>query len=615
LASNYSVITHIGRSKSWPGPALVALVALAVYASTLSYQFVYDDRYVIVLNTRLHDLANWWEIIVQPWWPAGLYRPFTSLTFAANWALGQGAPFGFHLVNVLVHAAASALVWVLASRLMPLPAALAGALLFAVHPVHVEAVASVVGRAETLATLFVLLAALCYLRYGDPGGEEARTAARRRGAGFGALAAGVLALASKESAFALPAILLVVDWAGAQARAEEYSTRLARTWRLWCATLVVSLGWLWLRTAVVGDLVGDTPAPGLAGTSLGERIAIMLPVVTEYLRLLLFPLRLSADYSPDFLPASPVFSIPAFLGLALFLGCVALALWARRRAWVVTAGLAWTGASIFVVSNLVVPTGVVLAERTLYLASAGVCLAVGWAWGWGFQRRPRMAVALLALVLAVAAGRTWSRSGVWRDDATFFPRLIADAPGSYRADWVAGMLSYMAGDSVSGERLMWKGFRTYQGNAAMWSDFAVVMERQRRWGEAATYFWASFLADSTRGSDAARAVANHVQGGRLDSAQVLLEAAQRVLPDSRDLAISESHLALARGDAARSLALRWKAARELADDWRYWLLTAEAAVPARECRAVDEALERVRALRPGMRWTEKLADSARALGC
>jgi hypothetical protein len=281
----------------------------------------------------------------------------------------------------------------------------------------------------------------------------------------------------------------------------------------------------------------------------------------------------------------------------------------------VTAGLAWTGASIFVVSNLVVPTGVVLAERTLYLASAGVCLAVGWAWGWGFARRPRMAVALLALVLAVAAGRTWSRSAVWRDDATFFPRLIADAPGSYRADWVAGMLSYMAGDSVSGERLMWKGFRRYQGNAAMWSDFAVVMEKQRRWGEAATYFWASFLADSTRGSDAARAVANHVQGGKLDSAQVLLEAARRVLPDSRDLAISESHLALARGDAARSLALRRKAARELATDWRYWLLTVEAAVSARDCGAVAEAVERLRAQRPGMRWTEKLADSARGLGC
>jgi hypothetical protein len=96
---------------------------------------------------------------------------------------------------------------------------------------------------------------------------------------------------------------------------------------------------------------------------------------------------------------------------------------------------------------------------------------------------------------------------------------------------------------------------------------------------------------------------------------VLLQAAQQVEPDSPDLAISESHLALARGDAARSLALRRRVAGDNPGDWRYWLLTAEAAVPARDCGALTEALGRLDSLRPGMPRTAQLGDSARAAGC
>ncbi|MBA3317902.1 MAG: hypothetical protein H0T50_07390, partial [Gemmatimonadales bacterium] len=466
-------------------PALAALVGFVVYTNTLSHQFVYDDLSVIVANPRLHSIANWPEIVTSPWWPRGLYRPFTSLTLAANWSLGPGAPFGFHLVNVLLHAVATGLACLLAMRLMPVPAALAAALLFAVQPVHVEAVANVVGRGEILATLFLVAASLLYLRAGDRAPEQAGGTAGRRAAAAGAIAASVLALASKESAFALAGILLVVDWARARAVGERYADRMARTWPLWCAVLAVSIGWLWLRTAVVGELAGDAPAPGLRDTGVGDRIAIMLPVVAEYLRLLLFPARLSAEYSPDFLPVSRRLGAPALLGLVFLVGCLALAVVLRRRAYMVTAGLAWTGAAILVVSNLLVPSGVLLAERTLYLASVGTCLALGWVWGTAYQRRRGAAVAILSLVLAAAALRTYTRSRVWRDDTTFFPRLVADAPGSYRADWVAAMLSYLAGDSTRGERLMRNGFRIYSGNGAMLSDFAVVMERQRRWGEAA----------------------------------------------------------------------------------------------------------------------------------
>ncbi len=589
-------------------PALVALVAVAVFANTLSHEFVYDDRWVILENPRVHALGTWREILTSPWWPRGLYRPLTSFTFALNWVFDPGDPRGFHLVNIVLHAVAAVLLYGVASRLLPVRAALVAAHLFAVHPVHVEAVANVVGRAEVLATVFSLIAVLLYLRLGDrsePGGALRAV---------GPAAAAVLALAGKESAFALPGILPVVDWTAARVRGEPFTRRVSRTWPAWAAVVLVSVLWLVLRSRVVGGLAGDTPAPGLQGRDVFERIVIMLPVVTQYLRLLLLPFRLSADYSPNFLPADPVFGAAAAVGLLLLLGLVALVVLTRNRAPVIAGGVAWTGAALLIVANIVIPTGVLLAERTLYLASAGACLALAAGWWSVYARAPAAAVAVAALLAGAGAVRTVTRAEVWRDGETFFPTLIADAPGSYRAEWVSGMLALQQGDTALGERLIRGGFEIYDGNGSMWRDFAIVTERQGRWKEAAGYFWRAFETDrAARGSDAARAVANLIQAGLPDSAAVLLEAAQGELPDSPDLMISESHLALARGDAARSLELRRRMAEENPADWRYWHLTAEAALPARDCTALTEALGRLRALHPRLRRTEQLADSARAV--
>jgi protein O-mannosyl-transferase len=596
-------------------PALAALVAFAVYASTIPFEFVYDDVSVILNNPRLHSLDNWREILVTSWWPRGLYRPLTSLTLAANWAAGGGAPSSFHLVNVLLHTAVTILVYLLGMRFLPVAGALAAALLFAVHPVHVEAVANLVGRAEVLASLFTIAAALLYLRYGELLRTGEGTRSGRWFLGGATLATLGLGLASKESAFAAPGILLVVDWARSSLAGEPFGARLRRNSPLWIGSVIVAVLWLALRSRILGDLAGDIPAPGLGDASLPERFVMMLPVFPEYLRLLLFPVRLSADYSPDFLPVSAAFGGGGLLGLALFGACVAVAVFCRRRAPMVSAGLGWAGVALLIVSNLIVPTGVLLAERTLYLASVGVCLAAGWLWYELFHRRERVAIAVLAILVAAGAARTHARAGVWRDNTTFFPQLVRDAPGSYRADWVAAMLAYVGGDSTSGERLMRKGLATYQGNSAMWADFARVMERQRRWSEAANYYWASFRTDPRRDVEAARAIASHIEAGELDSAQGRLQVAEATLPPSTDLAISASHLALARGDPRRALELRRRVALARPDDWRYWLLTADAAVRARSCEDLTRSIERLRSLRPGMPRLAQLQDSARAAEC
>ena len=304
-------------------PALVALVAFAVFANTLSHQFVYDDNSVIVENPRVHHLANWREIVTSPWWPRGLYRPVTSLTLAANWTLDPGDPFGFHLVNVLLHADRR------------------GAGRRSRRAAHGDA-----GRARGGAPLRGASGArrgggqcggtgggaghgvrrsprrwrtcASAISPGDAGGRAARVGSPPRAPS----APPCSRSASKESAFALPGILLAVGLgSGARRRRPFASAASAEPGPLWMRRAAGGRsGGSGSGSAVVGELAGDVPAPGLAGTSVLDRMAIMLAVVPQYLRLLLYPARLSAEYSPDFLPVSTRLGRPAGLGLVSLLG-------------------------------------------------------------------------------------------------------------------------------------------------------------------------------------------------------------------------------------------------------------------------------------------------------
>jgi hypothetical protein len=153
-----------------PGAPVVAALAAALALPSLFNGFVYDDVLVILQNPLVHGLSHSGELWHASYWPAGLlYRPLTSQLFALQWALGAGSPLVFHAVSILLAAVTAGLVFRLCSRLLPPPAALLAALLFAVHPVHVEVVANVVGQAELLAAICALLAVERYLAWSAEG--------------------------------------------------------------------------------------------------------------------------------------------------------------------------------------------------------------------------------------------------------------------------------------------------------------------------------------------------------------------------------------------------------------------------------------------------------------
>ncbi len=591
-----------------------ALIAAGAYAVTAGYAFVYDDIHIIQNKTLLHSLANWRDILRTTWWGYALYRPLTELSFALDWTLSNGDPGWFHLVNLLLHAVTTALVFRLARTGLGTVGAGGAALAFAVHPVHVEAVASVVGRAEVLAACMALAAVLCYrldgtlARQGDGG-------PRRWAASLGALAALAAGLAAKETAFAIPGLFLLSDWFEAGIHDEQPATVLRRHAVLWIGSVALALEWLWIRATIVGDLAGDHPAAGLEGQGFVGRLLVMAPVVLEYVRLLWFPLRLSADYSPDFLPAAARVSLRGVAGLGLLVALAGLAIRARHRAPVITLGLGWIGGTLLIVSNLIVPTGVLLAERTLYLPSVGAVLVFGWLVAWTEASWRHLGVALAALAVTAGLVRTSTRLPTWRDNDHFFPQLVRDAPGSYRAYLVAGALAYDAGDRGRGEVLLRRALLVYSLHPLVWETLAYRLEEEGRWREAAQHFRAAFLLDSLRLEAGARAAVAYLRAGLGDSAEVV--AARMAAVDSNDiryLAV-RAEIALAMGRPLEAMTWRRRVAWRFPRVWQYWFLTAEAALRAGYCPEAVRSVERIRALAPGAPRLDALVQRLAGGGC
>ena len=352
------------------------------------------------------------------------YRPLTTLSFALNHALGGLDPVGYHAVNVLLHAVVCVLLAVVLGGVTGRPR-LAGlaALLFAAHPVHTEAVASVVGRAEELAALLGLGAWWLVLR--------SRSAARGRAAWLAGaalvLAAGVLA---KENAATIPAVIVAADvivgGGVSRARAAEYAAL--------AAGVAVPVA---LRTVAMGG-IGASPGPldnVLAGAPLVPRLLTALEVVALYARRLVWPLHLSADYSYRQVELAGLGDPGTLAGLAVVVGAAAVAAWGWRHARHVCLAVALAALPFTIVSNVFVIIGTVMAERLLYLPSVGFCLLLASAVDGLGRRRgaARAAGAIVAALLVFYASATVLRNRVWRERRTFFETMVESAPRSARS--------------------------------------------------------------------------------------------------------------------------------------------------------------------------------------
>lgn len=401
---------------------LIALVAIVPHLNSLRGDFTFDDVGVICDNPMITGArATVWGQFTTVFYPGALYRPLTMLSYLANARLGGGAA-GYHLVNVCLHAMVTILAFVVLRALLgSTQSAALSAALFAVHPIHTEAVTSIVGRAELLAAFMVLLSLFALIRAAHHGGGHGWLLVS-----YGALAAGLL---SKESAFtAIPLCLIGYLWSKRSANARETACLII-------PYVVLGAGYLGLRALVVGSLMLPS-RPDLIDNPLAHvpalpRLETALVVLWQYLAQLVFPLRLSADYSFNEIPvvASPL--DPRFLGAAAVVAGLAIGVAvSARRAPVLSLAAALTVVPLMLTANVLFPIGTIKAERLMYLPSLGWCVACGWLATHPRFRRRRAWLVGVSLVVVAYAGRTWVRNRDWRDNFTLFAATVHTSPDS-----------------------------------------------------------------------------------------------------------------------------------------------------------------------------------------
>ena len=469
-----------------PALVAVAVVALLACGGSLYHGFVWDDRPLIVENRQLRESGGLASLLTSGFWQTGdhhdrfraFYRPLVSLSYALDTAVWGRAPAGFHLTNLMLHLAAALLVYALARRREPWPAAAAfGAALFAAHPVHVESVAWISGRTDLLCAV-LCLAAFVLDRVGA---RRAPGAGGRRAA---ALACFFLALMAKEMAVTLP-LLLGFD---RLLRPGRRVARLRIAARTMAPYLAIAGGYLMLRRVVLGF-----EADPLFHLDPIGWLATAIFVLARDATLLLLPLGLDPHYpyAPRTTLLDPVVALSGVLLAIIVAAGVVTARGSRRAAF----ALAWIAVTLAPVLRFGSFGDVLLADRFLYLPSVGLALLAARAVpAFAAVASPRLrragpAAAVLVLGgLILLAGR---QTAIWRDDLTLFTRLARTSPGSAMVHSNLGLALYDAGDYDRAVAEYRAAIDLAPGFALAHNNLAAALDRQGRLAEAERHYRAA----------------------------------------------------------------------------------------------------------------------------
>jgi len=414
---------------------ILALGTLTVLAFSNSFQagFTLDNK-GLLLDPRIRELTpeNIALILKHTyWWPtgeAGLYRPFTTLSYLFNYAfLGDGdQPAGYHSINLILHLGNVLLAYALALRLVRRfwPSVFTAAL-WAVHPALTESVTNIVGRADLLAAMAVLSGFLMYLK-------STETTGGARVVWLAGLAIfTTIGVFSKESAVAILPLIVLYELAWWKERPKHQPLLFG------CfATVLPIAAMLYQRSLVLAASppaefpFTDNPIVG-ADWWTGRLTAIK--VMARYLWLSIWPAKLSVDYSYNQIPlahGTPKDWFAYAIVLAVAIIVVLLYRWNRTCFF-----LACFAFLNFVpASNLFFPIGTIMADRLLYLPSLGLlaCFVLAIYAGARVPQMKAIPAAVLGLITVGFAIRTWVRNPDWKSDLTIATADVRVSPNSFK---------------------------------------------------------------------------------------------------------------------------------------------------------------------------------------
>lgn len=402
--------------------ALVALVvSFTLFGNSLKGDFVFDDTIVVVGNPLIKggipDVGEIFSTSYHAFQPrTGLYRPLTILSFALNASVFGFSPVSFHVVNAILYALGAFLLFLLVSRFAGNRAGWISLLVFLFMPVHAEAVASIVGRAELLALVFGLASLLAF------------HSSRFLQSGLWLL----LGLLSKEVVVAVVPVAVMMSL---RARSFDWR-RLVREFAPFFVFAVIYSG---LRWNALGNFFLANDATSvynpIKSASFFPGLWTAMKVFVVSVGKLFAPLTYSSDYSFNQIPIiSNLFaSWPAVVGIVLFVLLLGLIVWQRKTNLGI--GLLFFLSGYFVISNWVFKIGTITGERLLYLPSVGVAIVLGIIivklWDKLSVKWARTLIAVVGIALLFwYATLIIFRSDLWKNEEGLFKNAYSVAPNS-----------------------------------------------------------------------------------------------------------------------------------------------------------------------------------------
>ncbi len=567
--------------------AVCATVAAVVALPSIANGFVYDDVWIVERNDVVHqlDLA---ELLVSPFWPEDrgdvMWRPVALVGFAVQWVLGGGAPFLFRVVSILLYGVVAGMAGLLFARMFTPRLGLLAGLLFAVHPVHVEVTANAVGQAELWAALGYIGALLA--AWERTGTENPRL---RLWLLILVLLCLAIGLGGKEQPVTLPAAILALWWLRARYEDNSFTAVAGREWVVPAASCLVIAAFLWLRAEFGGGLTAAGGiATGLDPDSPLRRTFVMLPVTLLWLRLLFVPFALSADYSPLHLVPESTLGANHILAVMIWAGLLAIVFLSRDRLRAVFVGVLLFAITVSVVSNIVVPLEVLMAERLLFLPSLGWALAVSSVVLVGIDKvkqvsERRALLVAAGVVVAVFAARSMFRATVWRNNEVFFAALVDDAPDSFRSHWATGHFAFEQGDSARGERELLTAVRLNPEHPQLLEDFGRLYASTGRYEPAIPLLSHAVSIDSTRLSSALPLALSLARSGKETEALSVLDAMSGLHGETRGISVVRGEVLMRDEAFEEALSVLLGLVQREPDLWSVRMMAADAALNAGLC--------------------------------
>lgn len=449
---------------------LLVLLVVAVFGNTLLNQFVYDDKVFVVNNQFIKELRNVPKVFTDTRSFSGdrdfmIYRPLATLSLLLDYWLWNLKSSGYHLTNVILHAANVILVYWLALALAATPVtAFLAAAFFAIHPAQCATVSWVASRSNLLCSLFLLLAFLAYLR-------------NTRNYYFWSIFCFTLSLLAKETAMVFILLIVLYDYYFVL---KVNKSKAANMWWSYLPIVIISGLYLLLRTQVLGQVTQR----GWWGGSLWYTMLTMAKSFYYYLKVIIIPWKLTVDYVLDI--AVSIWDPLVLSGLCLAVALIVLALKISRREKLISFGLFWFLIALLPVSNII-PLKALLAERFLYLPLVGISLAIAVPLGRllpGSNRNKLWGYLLITGLLVFYGVRSIQRNKDWYDDYTLWSSTVRTSPESPRAHFALGEVYYKRGDYPLAIDEYQKALALNPNVAELYNVLGLAYEKNQDWGEA-----------------------------------------------------------------------------------------------------------------------------------